>query len=43
LMLAEAPVFPTFTAQLAEVVPGNLQALESTIYGDIRFDGAYRS
>jgi peptide/nickel transport system substrate-binding protein len=43
LMISEAASYPTFTADLAEIVPQNLQGLQSTEFGDIRFDEAYFS
>jgi hypothetical protein len=41
VMFAQVPIINTFTVPLAEVVPKNLQQLESTEFGDVRFDAAY--
>jgi peptide/nickel transport system substrate-binding protein len=43
LFLADAAVFHTFLAYLSEIVVSNMEGLESTSIGDIRFDGVYFS
>jgi ABC-type transport system substrate-binding protein len=41
--LAEVTVYDTFLAYLSEVVPNNLQGLDATTQGDVRFTDAYFS
>jgi len=43
LMLSQAAVFHTMMASNQNVAPQNLQGVESTLFGDQRFAGAYFS
>ena len=40
-MLSEAAVFHTMIAANQNVAPQNLMGVDSTVFGDQRFDGAY--
>ena len=41
LMLSQAAVYHTMIANNQNVAPQNLQGVESTVFGDQRFAGAY--